>query len=111
MWRQEAGLLLKLLVHPEPEVRSAALTVMAATADDARPPPVTAQVHCKKRFAIFPSPAGMSLIELSLDGNNLIIPAQGEFVHLNPIPSGDGKIVNLFLQCIVEVKLGTVPIV
>jgi hypothetical protein len=79
--RQEAGLLLKLLVHPEPEVRGAALTVMAATADDARPPPVTAQVHCKKRFAIFPSPAGMSLIELSLDGNNLIIPAQGEFVH------------------------------
>jgi hypothetical protein len=36
-------------------------------------------VHCKKRFAIFPSPAGMSLIKLSLDGNNLIIPAQGEF--------------------------------
>ncbi len=29
----------------------------------------------KKRFAIFPSPAGMSLTKLSLDGNNLIIPA------------------------------------
>jgi hypothetical protein len=43
--RQEAGLLLKLLVHPEPEVRGAALTVMAASADDARPPPVTAQVE------------------------------------------------------------------
>ncbi len=27
-------------------------------------------IHCKKRFAIFPSPAGMSLIKLSLDGNN-----------------------------------------
>jgi hypothetical protein len=26
-----------------------------------------------------PSPAGMLLIKLSLDGNNLIIPAQGEF--------------------------------
>jgi hypothetical protein len=30
--------------------------------------------HCKKRFAIFPSPAGMSITELSLAGNNLIIP-------------------------------------
>jgi hypothetical protein len=35
--------------------------------------------HCKKMFAIFPSPGGMSLIKLSLDGNNLIIPVQGEF--------------------------------
>jgi hypothetical protein len=33
----------------------------------------------KKRFAIFPSPAGMSITKLSLAGNNLIIPAQGEF--------------------------------
>jgi hypothetical protein len=33
-------------------------------------------IHCRKRFAISPSPAGMSLIKLSLDGNNLIIPAQ-----------------------------------
>jgi hypothetical protein len=38
-------------------------------------------IHCKKTFAIFPSPAGMSLIKLSLDGNYLIIPAQGEFVQ------------------------------
>jgi hypothetical protein len=29
-------------------------------------------LHCKKRFAIFPSPAGMSLTKLSLAGNNLI---------------------------------------
>jgi hypothetical protein len=36
-------------------------------------------VHCKKRFAIFPSPAGMSLTKLSLAGDNLIIPGQGEF--------------------------------
>jgi hypothetical protein len=27
-------------------------------------------VHCKKRLAIFPSPAGMSLTKLSLAGNN-----------------------------------------
>ncbi len=33
----------------------------------------------KKRLAIFPSPAGMSLTTLSLGGNNFIIPGQGEF--------------------------------
>jgi hypothetical protein len=36
-------------------------------------------IQCKERFVIFPSLAGMSLIKLSLDGNNLIIPAQGKF--------------------------------
>ncbi len=36
-------------------------------------------IHCKKRLAVFPSPAGMSLTKLSLAGDNLIIPAQGEF--------------------------------
>jgi hypothetical protein len=36
-------------------------------------------LHCKKGLAVFPSPAGMSLIKLSLGGNNLIFPAQGEF--------------------------------
>jgi hypothetical protein len=36
-------------------------------------------LHCKKRLAVFPSPAGMSLTKLSLAGNNLIIPGQGEF--------------------------------
>jgi hypothetical protein len=36
-------------------------------------------LHCKKRFAIFPSPAGVTLTKLSLDGNTLIITAQGEF--------------------------------
>ncbi len=33
----------------------------------------------KKKIIFFPSPAGMSLTELSLAGNNLIIPGQGEF--------------------------------
>jgi hypothetical protein len=28
-------------------------------------------LHCKKRFAIFPSPAGMSLTKLSLGGNSV----------------------------------------
>jgi hypothetical protein len=32
-----------------------------------------------KNLTIFPSPAGMSLTKLSLDGNSLIIPVQGEF--------------------------------
>jgi hypothetical protein len=36
-------------------------------------------IHCKKTLAVFPSPAGMSLTKLSLDGNNLIFPVQGEF--------------------------------
>jgi hypothetical protein len=36
-------------------------------------------VSCKKKFATFPSLAGMSLIKPSLAGNNLIIPGQGEF--------------------------------
>jgi hypothetical protein len=37
------------------------------------------QLHCKKRLAVFPTPAGISLTKLSLDGTNLIIPDQGEF--------------------------------
>jgi hypothetical protein len=36
-------------------------------------------LHCKKRLAIFPSPAGMSLTILSLAWNNLFIPGQEEF--------------------------------
>ncbi len=55
-------------------------------------------IHCKKRLAIFPSPAGMSLTKLSLAGNNLIIPAQGGFGKWN-----HGKIDNLFLQCIMGI--------
>ncbi len=62
-------------------------------------------LNCKKRFAIFPSTAVMSLTKLSLDGNNLTIPAQGEFGPWDSdIPAGDGKIVNLFLQCISRVS-------
>jgi hypothetical protein len=53
-------------------------------------------VHCKKRFVVFPPTAGMSLTKLSLDGNN------------SDIPSGDGKIVKLFLQC--TLSPGSVPV-
>ncbi len=37
------------------------------------------KLHCKKSLAIFPSPAGMSLANLSMAGNNLTIPGQDEF--------------------------------
>jgi hypothetical protein len=58
-------------------------------------------LHCKKSFSIFPSPAVMSLIKLSLFGNNdviyeLFLP-RGSLV--SDIPAGDGKLVNLFLRC------------
>jgi hypothetical protein len=45
------------------------------------PLPVSRSLHCKKRLPVsfFLSPAGMSLTKLSLAGNNLIIPGQGEF--------------------------------
>jgi hypothetical protein len=32
----------------------------------------TGNIHCKKELAVFPSPAGMSLIKLFLGGNNLV---------------------------------------
>jgi hypothetical protein len=38
----------------------------------------------------------MSLTELSLAGNNLIIPGQGEFGTVSDIPPWDGKTANLF---------------
>ncbi len=36
-------------------------------------------LHCKKSLTVFPSLARMSLTKLSLAGNNLIFPGQGEF--------------------------------
>ncbi len=41
-------------------------------------------IHCKKRLAVFPSPAGMSLTILSLAGKNQIFPGQGEFGKWHP---------------------------
>ncbi len=51
--------------------------------------------HCKKWLAIFKSPAGMSLTNLSLAGNDLIIPSQEEYM-VSDIPAGNGKIASLF---------------
>jgi hypothetical protein len=39
----------------------------------------TNTVHCKERFLISPSPAGVSLTKLSLVGIFQISPDQGEF--------------------------------
>jgi hypothetical protein len=36
-------------------------------------------MHCKEKFSGFPVPSRMSLTKLSLAGNDLIIPGQGEF--------------------------------
>jgi hypothetical protein len=41
-------------------------------------------LYCKKRLAVFPSPAEMPLTKLSLAGNYLIIPRQGEFGLWHP---------------------------
>jgi hypothetical protein len=40
---------------------------------------ISVMPHCKKRLAIFSSPAEMLDTELSLAGSNQIIPGQGEF--------------------------------
>jgi hypothetical protein len=52
-------------------------------------------LHCKNMLAVFPSPAGMPLPKLSLDGNNF--PVQESLV--SGIPAGDGKTAIFFLQC------------
>jgi hypothetical protein len=39
----------------------------------------SSHIHCKKRLAVFPSPAAMSLTKLSLGGNKEIFFSQGEF--------------------------------
>jgi len=52
----------------------------------------------KKRLAVFPSPAGTSLTELSLAGNNLITVFLARESLVSDIPAGDGNVANLFLQ-------------
>ncbi len=55
-------------------------------------------IHRKKSFSIFPSPAGMSLIKLSLGDNNDVIyklfPPRESLV--SDIPAGDGSIQKFF---------------
>jgi hypothetical protein len=64
-------------------------------------PIVEVRYTVKKSFLIFPSPAGMSLTELSLGGNwdviyKLFLPRQS---LESDIPAGGGNIEKLFLQC------------
>jgi hypothetical protein len=60
---------------------------------------------------IFPSPAGMSLTKLSLGGNYDVIyklfPSRESLV--SDIPAGDGKMANLFLQCMVAPSSSMTP--
>jgi hypothetical protein len=71
-------------------------------------------MHCKKGFPIFPSPAGMSLTKLSLDGNYDVI--YKLFLHreslVSDIPAGEGNIEKLFLQCAIHctVRIGGVSV-
>jgi hypothetical protein len=51
--------------------------------------------HCKKEMAVFPSPAGMSLIKLFLGGNNLFF-ARPERVWSVTSRLGTGKWLTLF---------------
>ncbi len=58
----------------------------------------SASDYTVKRLATFPSPAGMSLIKLSLGGkglvNNLLFPPRESLV--NVISAEDGNVANLF---------------
>jgi hypothetical protein len=50
-------------------------------------------IHCKKRLAVFPSPAGMSPTKLS------------RWPGIMTSPLETGKSVNLLLQCVVSVVI------
>ncbi len=58
-------------------------------------------MHCKKKVREFPVPSRDVTTKLSLGGNNDVITElflpRGSLV--SDIPAGDGKLVNLFLQC------------
>jgi hypothetical protein len=58
-------------------------------------PAFNGQLHCKKRLAIFPSPAGLSQTKFALVGNSLINPGQG---GLGSVTSrlGTGKPLTFF---------------
>jgi hypothetical protein len=57
--------------------------------------------HCKKELAVFPSPAGMSLIKLFLGGNNLVF-SRTERVWSVTSRLGTGKWLTLFYSAAVH---------
>jgi hypothetical protein len=82
-------------------VKISSFLSVVAKGERMKPNPQTnrRRVHCKKRFSIFPSPAGMSPVtKLSLAGKIIkLFPARVSLV--SAVPAGEGKIGNLFLQC------------
>jgi hypothetical protein len=68
-------------------------------------------VYTVKKVKDFPSPAGMSLTRLSLDGNTVVklFPSRESLV--SDIPTGDGKIANLFLYSVNIVASATYRLV
>jgi hypothetical protein len=58
-------------------------------------------LHCKKELAVFPSPAGMSLIKLFLGGNNFVF-SRPERVWSVTSRLGTGKWLTLFYSVILS---------
>ncbi len=63
-------------------------------------------VHCKKKLAVFPSPAGMSLIKLFLGGNNLVF-SRPERVWSVTSRLETGKWLTLFYSVCSDEKVRT----
>jgi hypothetical protein len=65
----------------------------------------TSKIHCKKELAVFPSPAGMSLIKLFLGGNNLVF-SRPERVWSVTSRLGTGKWLTLFYSvcCLISLS-------
>jgi hypothetical protein len=69
--------------------------------------PLLLPIHCKKELAVFPSPAGMSLIKLFLGGNNLVF-SRPERVWSVTSRLGTGKWLTLFYSVLSISSLCTV---
>jgi hypothetical protein len=65
-------------------------------------------VHCKKELAVFPSPAGMSLIKLFLGGNNLVF-SRPERVRSVTSRLGTGKWLTLFYSVQTKIHECEIP--
>jgi hypothetical protein len=67
------------------------------------------RMHRKKKVREFPVPSRDVTTKLSLGGNNDVITElfmpRGSLV--SDIPAGDGKLVNLFLRCVINSNLVT----
>ncbi len=75
------------ILHAEPELQAWSFCCCIST--------LSVAIHCKKELAVFPSPAGMSLIKLFLGGNNLVF-SRPERVWSVTSRLGTGKWLTLF---------------